>query len=152
MPSASASHIATVRRFNRFFTKRIGALDESHLGTPFSLTEMRILYELAHRPRVTARDLVRDLALDEGYVSRILAGFMKRGLVRRQSSKVDGRVSLLTLTARGQTAFRPLTAAASEAVDNLLEPLSSSTRDSIVRAMHEIEIALGGAPLDANSV
>src|SRR5262249_42038995 len=97
--------IATVRRFNRFYTRKIGLLDEGYLATPFSLTEGRVLYELAHQEAVTASELGRELGLDAGYLSRILRGFEQRRLIERTPSKTDGRRSLLALTRRGQDAF-----------------------------------------------
>src|SRR5437660_303492 len=100
--------ISTVRRFNRFYTKQIGLLGEGYLETPFSLTEARVLYELAHRERPSATELARELALDAGYLSRILRGFERRRLLRRTRSKADGRQSHLSLTARGRAAFAPL--------------------------------------------
>lgn len=152
MPRVPSADIAAVRRFNRFFTRSIGALDEGHLGSPFSLTEMRVLYELAHRSDVTARDLVRDLGLDEGYVSRMLARFAKAGYLRREPSRTDARFTLLSLTARGRSVFAPLGAAANKSVGNLLNPLTGPTRESIVRAMHEIQLGLGGVRPQAESV
>ena len=100
--------VATVRRFNRFYTRQIGVLHEGLLGSPFSLTEGRVLYELAHRERPTATQLARDLDLDPGYLSRILRDFEQRGLLARTPSEVDGRQSLLALTPRGREAFAPL--------------------------------------------
>src|ERR1700694_2148124 len=99
--------VADVRRFNRFYTRQIGLLQEGDLKSPFSRSEGRVLYELAHRERPTATELGRDLGLDAGYLSRILAGFQKRGLLKRTQSKNDGRQSHLALTQRGQAAFAP---------------------------------------------
>jgi DNA-binding MarR family transcriptional regulator len=105
-----SSGISTVRRFNRFYTKQIGLLGESYLETPFSLTEARVLYELAHRERPSATELARELGLDAGYLSRILRGFERRRLLSRTRSKADGRQSHLSLTGRGRAAFAPLDA------------------------------------------
>src|SRR5205814_4908599 len=101
-------HIDAVRRFNRFYTKQIGVLQEHLLKSPFSLAEARVIYELAHHDHTTARDLGAELGLDAGYLSRMLRGFQKRGLIDAKRSETDGRRTLLRLSARGQTAFAKL--------------------------------------------
>src|SRR5688500_12429993 len=93
--------IAAVRRFNRFWTRRIGALGEGHLATPFSLTEARVLYELAQRGSATATELIQELGLDAGYLSRILRGFQGRGIIDRRPSEADARQSRVSLTDAG---------------------------------------------------
>src|SRR5262249_39318971 len=98
-------HVATVRRFNRFYTRQTGALHEGLRGSPFSLTEGGVLSELAPRDQPTATHLARALALDPGYLSRILRDFEQRGLLARTPSAADGRQSLLSLTPRGREAF-----------------------------------------------
>ncbi len=138
--------IAIVRRFNRFYTKQIGLLGESYLETPFSLTEARVLYELAHRERPSATELARELALDAGYLSRILRGFERRRLLTRTRSKSDGRQSHLALTARGRAAFAPLDVRSREDIGGLLARLGPSEQRRLIDAMRAIETLLGGTP------
>jgi DNA-binding MarR family transcriptional regulator/N-acetylglutamate synthase-like GNAT family acetyltransferase len=135
--------IDAVRRFNRFYTRRIGVLREGLSGSPFPLTEARVLYELAHRESPTATELGRDLGLDAGYLSRILRAFERRGLVRKTRSKADGRRSHLSLTARGRTAFAPLNARSHEEVGGMLTGLSPTEQARLVDAMQVIETLLG---------
>ena len=138
--------ISTVRRFNRFYTKQIGLLGEGYLETPFSLTEARVLYELAHRERPSATELARELALDAGYLSRILRGFERRRLLRRTRSKADGRQSHLSLTARGRAAFAPLDVRSRADIGGRLARLGPGEQRRLVDAMQAIEALLGGAP------
>src|SRR3982750_3273920 len=108
--------VHAVRRFNRFYPRRIGVLHEGLLGSPFSLTEVRVLYEIAHREEPTAAALSRDLALDAGYLSRILGDLRKRGLVDRRTSDADGRRAVLSLTEPGREAFAELDTRSSDDV------------------------------------
>jgi DNA-binding MarR family transcriptional regulator/N-acetylglutamate synthase-like GNAT family acetyltransferase len=135
--------IHAVRRFNRFYTRQIGLLHEGLSGSAFPLTEARVLYELAHRERPTASELGKDLSLDAGYLSRILRGFERRGLVQRTRSTADGRRSHLTLTARGRKAFAPLNERSQTDVAGLLHGLSAGQQEKIVAAMDTIETLLG---------
>src|SRR5689334_15226059 len=99
MVGMDSDRVAAVRSFNRFYTRRIGVLEEGLLHSPYSLTEVRVLYELAHHDGLTARDLARDLSLDNGYLSRILQRFVRQGLVRRDQRTEDGRERPLALVA-----------------------------------------------------
>jgi DNA-binding MarR family transcriptional regulator/GNAT superfamily N-acetyltransferase len=142
----AAEQISAVRRFNRFYTRQIGLLEERLLRSEFSLTEARILFELAHRDKLTATQLGGDLALDAGYLSRILKKFEKRGLLARQSSSGDARRMLLTLTEQGRRAFEPLNEASREQVTELLAALSAGEREKLTSAMSAIERLLGTTP------
>jgi DNA-binding MarR family transcriptional regulator/GNAT superfamily N-acetyltransferase len=139
----SAAAVSAVREFNRFYTRRIGVLGEGHLNSPFSLAEVRVLYELAYRDGPAATELARDLGLDRGYLSRILRKFQKSGLVKRKVSSSDGRQSHLLLTAKGRRAFDPLERAANQEVRKMLEPLSAKERARVVEAMRTVGQLLG---------
>jgi len=134
--------IAAMRRFNRFYTQKIGVLREGLLDSPFTLTEARVLYELAHRERPTATEIGRDLGLDTGYLSRILAGFKRRRLVSRTPASDDRRRYVLSLTEAGRKAFAPLDEASREEIAGLIAPLPRGARSELVRAMSKIEAAL----------
>src|SRR5262245_2372358 len=138
--------VASVRRFNRLYTQRIGALDEGLLKSPFSLAEVRVLYEVAHRSVATAAELARDPALDPGYLSRILGGLARRGLVRRTPSAADGRRTLLALTDKGAKTLGPLEARSSEDIRALLGTLSDTDQTRLVQAMATIETLFGARP------
>ena len=126
-----AQHIAAVRRFNRFYTQKLGVLQPAWLDSPFSLSEARVLYEIKQRKGATASDIARDLGLDAGYMSRILRRFHKSGLVRKEVSSTDRRQSYLSVTARGRKAYAPLEQRAQQDVRALLRRLSASERSSV---------------------
>jgi len=136
--------VEVVRRFNRFYTKQIGVLKEGLLGSPLSLTEVRVLYELAHREKPTATELGKDLGLDTGYLSRILRGFEKLGLIAKTPSESDGRKNLLGLTKKGRDVFAPLNARAHDEVSEMLGNLPTAQQNRLIEAMHTIEELLGG--------
>jgi DNA-binding MarR family transcriptional regulator/GNAT superfamily N-acetyltransferase len=140
------ARVAAVRGFNRFYTQRIGVLSEGLLKSRFSLTEARVLYELAHRERPTATALRGDLGLDAGYLSRILRRFEQEGLLTRTPSKDDGRQSLLALTAKGRAAFAPLDARSRQEIGALINSLGQSEQARLVTAMTTIERLLGAPP------
>jgi DNA-binding MarR family transcriptional regulator/GNAT superfamily N-acetyltransferase len=138
--------VAAVRRFNRFYTQKIGALHEGLLASDFSLTEARVLYELAHRDHLTATRLRRDLGLDAGYLSRILRRFERAALLARKTSAADGRQSILTLTARGRTAFAPLDTRSRDEISTMLRTLSPRAQGRLVTALHDVETLLDAPP------
>ena len=140
MIAAAPEHrIAAVRRFNRFYTQKIGVLQEGLLESPFSLAEARVLYELAHRDEPTASDIARDLDLDPGYLSRILRGFQRRALLRREASAADARQRRLSLTAAGRTAFAPLDDRSRHDIGALLATLPETGQARLVAAMSVVE-------------
>jgi len=136
------SCVERVRHFNRFYTRRIGVLREGLLDSSLSLTEARVLYELARRDKTTATEVRNELDLDAGYLSRILRGFQKRGWVRRTPANDDARRQLLSLTRSGRAAFEPLNARSDEEVRHLLKPLSPHLQTRVVDAMRRIEAGL----------
>jgi DNA-binding MarR family transcriptional regulator/GNAT superfamily N-acetyltransferase len=138
--------VAAVRRFNRFYTQKIGVLQDGLLNSPFSLAEARVLYELAHRERPTASELGRDLGLDAGYLSRILRGFEKKGLLKKTPSPTDGRQLLLTLTRKGEEAFAPLNTRSRAEIGQMIGLLSGPEQKRLVDSMRAIEGLLGARP------
>src|SRR5689334_22364895 len=143
MGAASKELVSAVREFNRFYTREIGVLDEGILRSPFSLTEVRIFFELAHRERATATELARELGIDPGYLSRILSGFETNGLVTRRTSEFDGRQSVIELTPSGAAAFSPLDERQSREVEEMLDRLSPGERTRLATAMQAIQEVLG---------
>ena len=146
MSAATPSQIDSVRRFTRLYTQRMGVLQRQLLGSPFSLSEGRVLYELAQRERSSAAELGKALGLDAGYLSRILRGFESKGLLRKQRSTEDARLSHLALTRKGQQAFAALDARSTQEVGELLAQLAPTDRERLVTAMHTVEGLLQPAP------
>jgi DNA-binding MarR family transcriptional regulator/GNAT superfamily N-acetyltransferase len=140
-----ADAVVEVRRFNRFYTRLVGALDEGHLHSSFSLAETRVLYEVAHSEGLTATDVCQRLALDPGYVSRMLRGFERRGLVERVRSPNDARRNQLQLTSKGRSTFHDLNVRANALVADLLEPLRDGQRRQLLDSMRTIRSLLGDA-------
>ena len=143
MPAEIDRRIAAIRRFNRFYTQKLGVLSETFLNTPFSLTECRVLQALAHRDGATATRLGRELDLDAGYLSRILRDFERQGLILRSPSLQDGRQAMISLTSSGREAFEPLDRASHSAVGAMLAPLAQAEQDGLVAAMRTISGLLG---------
>ena len=135
-------HVDAVRGFNRFYTRRIGVLPEGYLGSPYTLAEARLLYELAQGRDLTATALGRELAMDLGYLSRLLQGLRRRGLVQARRAAHDGRQSLLSLTEKGRKAFGALNARSREQTAAMLAPLPGEGRARLVSAMATIQDAL----------
>ncbi len=148
--AAPAEGVAALRRFNRRYTRWIGTLDEGYLQTGYSLTEGRVIYELGSRARPRAKEIAAALGLDAGYLSRILARFMRAGLVRRRPGQDDRRASDLSLTARGRAAFGTLDRRADAQGRALLGAMPAAGRARFLAALAAIEeTALAGAAQEA---
>ncbi len=135
--------VDAVRRFNRFYTRQIGLLGKGYLDSPFTLAEVRVLYELAHRRAPTATEMAQALGLDAGYLSRMLLSFRRRGFLARKTSTKDARQSHLSLTRTGQAAFAGLEAKSEAGVSKLLEHFSPGEQKRLTGAMATIEGLLG---------
>jgi DNA-binding MarR family transcriptional regulator/predicted N-acetyltransferase YhbS len=135
--------VAAMRRFSRFYTRRIGVLQDRFLQSPFSLAEARVLYELTQRERPTATELAACLDLDAGYLSRILRGFAERGLVTKTPSPEDRRQSRLALTPKGRKAYAPLERRSRDDVAAMLGALADADQERVLAAMGTIERLIG---------
>jgi DNA-binding MarR family transcriptional regulator/N-acetylglutamate synthase-like GNAT family acetyltransferase len=141
--------VAGVRRFSRFYTRRIGVLHEGLLGAPLSLTEGRVIWELAQRVRATASEMATELGLDSGYLSRILAGFEGRGLVERQPSETDGRRVVVALSEAGRALYATIDARSRDAVAAMLGELDDADQGRLVAALETAERLLAPGRKDA---
>ncbi len=134
-----ASPVKYVREFNRFYTSMIGLLDRHLPDSRFSLPECRILYELAQRPGCTASEIMEAINMDRGYMSRILASFQKKGMIRRKRSATDGRAYFLSLSPKGKAAFTKIDNASHTQIKNLLAGIPVPARDKLVGHMLAIQ-------------
>ena len=146
MGTVSATQIARVRAFNRDYTRRIGVLSEGLLDSPYSLTQVRVMYEIAHRSGVTAGELAEGLDLDRGYLSRMLKGFETRKLLVRTPAPEDGRRQHLRMTPAGMRVFAPLEKRSQEQVRGMLTALDEERRRVLLEAMDRIQNALDKSP------
>ena len=141
-PRPAAEAIDIVRNFNRFYTRQLGLLGRSLLGSEFTLTEARVLYELARRGDITATEIARDLGIDLGYLSRLLAKFERRRYIERTRSAGDARQSLVQLTKKGRAAFDPLNRAATDQIAAMIDPMTPDRRRELLAAMQSVECLL----------
>nr|WP_307598703.1 bifunctional helix-turn-helix transcriptional regulator/GNAT family N-acetyltransferase [Variovorax boronicumulans] len=147
-PTIDVAAVKAIRQFNRFYTRRIGALDP-YLGSAMSLTDVRVLYELAHRETAVASEIGRDLGLDAGYMSRILRRFESEGWLTREPHARDARQSVLRLTEAGHAAFAPLQQKSRDEAAALLAPLAPAQRNLLVQAMSTMQSLLDPAAAPA---
>lgn len=141
--SGNGGRIAAIRRFNRFYTRKIGVLEHHLLESPFTLTEARVLFELAHRDGALAKEIGVELGLDPGYLSRIVQAFTDQGLITRKPVPADRRQFELALTAKGKQAFTRLERASHDEVGKMIAALPAGGEERLVAAMTTIERLLG---------
>jgi len=127
------------RAFNRYYTRLLGLLDDHLLDSPFSLVEARILYEIHHRGPVSASQIIAEIGIDKGYLSNVLKQFAKSGLISRHVSREDARVSLISLTAKGEKCYKELNAASHKQVEALISALSREEQQQLVAHMQGIQ-------------
>jgi DNA-binding MarR family transcriptional regulator/N-acetylglutamate synthase-like GNAT family acetyltransferase len=140
--NGTEDHVAAVRAFNRFYTRKLGVLDQ-HLGkSPFSLSEARVLYELAQRDDLAAKEIGNELGLDPGYLSRIVQSFDEKGLITRKPLPADRRQYQLSLTAKGRQSFAKLNLGSQNEVAAMLARLPAGDATRLTQAMATIEAVL----------
>lgn len=135
----TVAFVDRVRVFNRFYTRQLGLLDRGLLGSEFTLTEARVLYELAHHDGCTATQIADELAMDLGYLSRLMAKFERRRYLKRTRSATDARQSRIHLTGKGRSVFMPLNTAAREQISRMIQPMTPEQRDELLNAMQTVQ-------------
>src|SRR5712691_11289490 len=135
---------ATVRQFTRFYTRFVGIFQPGYLGTRFSVAQARIIYEVAQNNGVTASHLAKNLGVDSGYLSRILSGFEREGLLKRSRSKEDQRQRPLQLTTLGKREFKVLDSRSQSQIEQALRTITPGRQAELARAMQTIQCLLGG--------
>src|SRR5689334_14279114 len=156
MPAATKAErehrrIAAMRAFNRFYTLQVGLLSPGYLDSDFSITEARVIYEIATRGRTAVAELRRDLGLDAGYLSRMLDGFEDRGLLTRERSSEDRRRQLVHLTRKGRRTFETLDRRSSNQLGGVLRARSEEQQRRLIEAMTSIRTILG-EPLERRRI
>jgi DNA-binding MarR family transcriptional regulator/GNAT superfamily N-acetyltransferase len=149
--STTVTAAKKVRRFNRFYTQRMGLLNSGLLESPFSLSEVRVLYEIAHRSRPTAKVIAGELQLDEGYLSRLLRGLRQRGLITTRAAPHDRRERWIALTSRGRNAFSVLDDRATREIGAMLEGLSAAAQQRLLSSISAIETVLNNTATSASA-
>ena len=134
--------IDKIRSFNRFYTNIIGLLNQHFLDSPFSLTEGRVLYEICNTEECSAKKIRENLLIDEGYLSRILDGFTKRGLIKKTPSSRDGRLRIIVPTENGRREFASLNENSNILISQLIEKLSEEERTELLNKMEGIRTLL----------
>lgn len=130
--------IEKIRAFNRYYTNVIGLLDQHYLASPFSLTEGRVLYEIAHIKNCSAKKIREKISIDEGYLSRIIDKFIQKGLVTKSPAQEDRRLHIISLTEKGEQEFASLNEHSDKLISQMIEKLSEPDRAELVSMMEKI--------------
>ncbi len=149
MESVHTPFIHTIRKFNRFYTNILGLLDQHMLNSDFSLSEARVLYDIAHNKDCTAKQLIQELSIDSGYLSRIIKRFEKQGLTYRVQSKEDGRLFYLYLTELGKETLDKLNGLSDKHITSMVSELQEAEQERLVKSMENIQEILSG---DQNAI
>jgi DNA-binding MarR family transcriptional regulator len=139
---SSQELIDQIRSFNRFYTNIIGLLDQHFLDSPFSLTEGRVLYEICNTEECSAKKIRENIVIDEGYLSRILDNFSKRGLIKKTPSSKDGRLRIIVPTDKGNEEFAALSQNSNVLIAQLIEKLTEEERTELLKKMEGIRTLL----------
>lgn len=134
--------IDQIRNFNRFYTNIIGLLDQHFLNSPFSLTEGRVLYEICNTQDCSAKKIRKNIIIDEGYLSRILDNFVKRGLIRKTHSSIDGRLRIIVPTEKGEREFSKLNDNSNTLISQMIEKLSETEHEDLLNKLEGIRTLL----------
>ena len=134
--------IDQIRSFNRFYTNILGLLDQHFLDSPFSLTEGRVLYEICNTQACSAKKIRENIVIDEGYLSRILDSFTKRGLIRKTRSSQDGRLRMIVPTEKGNREFSNINTSSNRLIAQMIEKLSDEQRADLLSQMEGIRALL----------
>jgi len=134
--------IEKIRAFNRFYTGIIGLLDQHFLGSPFSLTEGRVLYEICNTEDCSAKNIRENIFIDEGYLSRILDRFVQQGLIKKTRSPEDRRLWIIAPTEKGKREFASLNDCSNRLISHMIEKLSEEERVDLLNKMQGIRALL----------
>ena len=134
--------IDQIRNFNRFYTNIIGLLDQHFLNSPFSLTEGRVLFEICNTQDCSAKKIRKNIIIDEGYLSRILDNFVKRALIRKTPSSIDGRLRIIVPTEKGEREFSKLNDNSNRLISQMIEKLSETEHEDLLNKLEGIRALL----------
>lgn len=141
--------ISSIREFNRFYTAILGVVNNHILESEYSITEARIIYELANCNGVTAREIKEKLHIDEGYMSRIISGFVKNGILQKKQSENDKRVYMLELTLKGRKIYNLINQRSDKQIENLIEHLNGTEQKKLLALIAQVKSMLTKSKMDS---